>query len=186
VNHTSPTAGEALPADVAATAIERGLGERTVTCIGLKPWGRPANLVYAALMGGISAWFAVSLVKTATSDETGWLYWIDISYKSAIVACGLILAFAPIDPRLQRMRIFAFTGGFVYRDRRMRLTVYSWAEVTRVARIRAREVPTVYYFIAQAEGRGIRVTPSRFSHWTEFVEQLRREVNSRGRSINGE
>jgi hypothetical protein len=134
----------------------------------------------------VSIWFAASLVTTAMSDESGWPYWVDMSYKSVIVACSLWFVHYRLDPRFRRERIYAFVGGFVQRDHRMRLTVLSWDEVSRVARLHGREGSELYYFIAPPEGRGIRVVPSRYSHWTEFIELLRREVQARGRRISGE
>jgi hypothetical protein len=186
VNEVKPTALEALPADVAAKAIECGLGDRTVTCIGRRPWVDPRYLLQAAIFGAVSIWFASSLVETAMSDESGWLYLIDMSWKSVVVASSLWLAHYSIDPRLRRLRIYGFAGGIIHRDHRMRLTVLSWDEITRVARQRSREVPETFYSIAPPEGRGIRVVPSRYSHWTEFMELLRREVQARGRRISGE
>jgi hypothetical protein len=91
-----------------------------------------------------------------------------------------------LDPRLRLLRICGFAGGFVHRDHRMRLTVLSWDEITRVARQHSFEMPETFYSIAPPEGRGIRVVPSRYSHWTEFIELLRREVQARGRRISGE
>lgn len=186
MNEVKPTALEALPADVAAKAIECGLGDRTVTCIGKTPWVDPRYLLLAALFGALSIWPAFSLVGTVMSDESGWPYWIDMAWKSVAVTSSLWLAHYWLDPRLRRLRIYGFAGGFIHRDHRMRLTVLSWDEITRVARQQAREVPETFYFIAPPEGRGIRVVPSRYSHWTEFIEQLRREVQARGRRISGE